>query len=418
MPNTSLWQPFTIALDGSGNGSQEVGAPTLGYNWSGWVVMGAATAGQKVSVQVSGQVVAWGSSQTGPFAAGSGQMVTVTVTGGAPNSQLSGVLQGAVATGNLPQLPPGAGSGTLVDIASGTVTVDAANVTITGGQGGAVNVSTDAPPVQLGKVTVAPAGSTGSLNVSPSSSATGLLCFLIPTGNGSPTLTITGESGYIYFNKTFAVNTGGPVAVAVPANEDNPITVSVSGWTNQGSVTANAVIVSELDGSGIQNVVNNPLLPLTIQGIEAIAAGGGSDVLVRGEYAQSLGYAFIDMMVSGYQGASSRSVQTIREPPQLQASFGQSVSTSPTTIVLDAGASGQTIRLRRFIASTTETTAPYEIDLQDTDGNVYGKFHCVGTKDAEFDYEGLPLIASGVGVRVVIYATSGAWIGTLTYDKY
>lgn len=134
--STSLWQPFSIPLDGSGDGSQEVGAPSLGYNWSGWVVMGAATAGQKVSVQVAGQVVAWGSSQTGPFAAGSGQTVTVTVTGGTPNSQLSGVLQGAVNVGNLPELPPGAGSGTLVDIASGTVTVDAANVTIVGGQGG------------------------------------------------------------------------------------------------------------------------------------------------------------------------------------------------------------------------------------------------------------------------------------------
>lgn len=383
--STSLWQPFSIPLDGSGDGSQEVGAPSLGYNWSGWVVMGAATAGQKVNVQVAGQVVAWGSSQTGPFAAGSGQTVTVTVTGGTPNSQLSGVLQGAVNVGNLPQLPPGAGSGTLVDIASGTVTVDAANVTIVGGQGGGINVSINQPPVELGTVQDSGTGTSGTFTVPAGTHGIGLTL----TGQAS-NLAVTGFSTGVEYLPNLAAGASpippGYYVVPISSAADSEVTVTLKSYLGTETVYVSAILDSQ--AVAVQNSILSRL---------------------------NLG--------SGYQGASGASVQTVREAPSLVVTGSASnvASGSFASGDLISGVSGQSIRLRQVYlwATSTTTGVNLEANLYNGSSNVAQSVLCGPPPSAfEFDFEGYAL-PSGDALRLYnpgSATTSYTWV--ITYDQY
>ena len=123
---TNLWLPFQVQLDASGNGTAEVGAPALGFNWQAFVTFGTAPSGQSFTVSVLGQVVASGGRQSGPFAAGSGNTVTVTVSGGPASSTVNGVVQGAINQGVAAQAPLPS-SGSLIEIAAGTI-----DATITG----------------------------------------------------------------------------------------------------------------------------------------------------------------------------------------------------------------------------------------------------------------------------------------------
>ena len=140
----SLSIPFTVQLDGNGDGQGDIAAPALGYSWTCYIVLATATAGQTIQVQVSGSVVAWGGSQTGSFGAGSGATVSVAVSNGAPYSELQGVLVGNETLGNTPPLPPLQASGTLVELAGGAIEVTAGIVEISGGSGGITTV--DQPP--------------------------------------------------------------------------------------------------------------------------------------------------------------------------------------------------------------------------------------------------------------------------------
>ena len=123
---TNLWLPFQVQLDASGNGTAEVGAPALGFNWQAFVTFGTAPSGQSFTVSVLGQVVASGGRQSGPFAAGSGNTVTVTVSGGPASSTVNGVVQGAINQGVAAQAPLPS-SGSIIEIAAGTI-----DATITG----------------------------------------------------------------------------------------------------------------------------------------------------------------------------------------------------------------------------------------------------------------------------------------------
>ena len=126
----ALWVPFALTLDSTGAGSANLGAPSLGENWLGFVTLNSAPAGQVCTITVGGSVVASGGRQTGAFAAGSGQAVTLQVSGGTASAQLAGVLQGTIAQGVVAGAPlPSAGS--LVEISGGTVTVDDVGGTVT-----------------------------------------------------------------------------------------------------------------------------------------------------------------------------------------------------------------------------------------------------------------------------------------------
>lgn len=176
----NLWVPFTVSLDASGNGTQEVGAPAVGYNWQGYITFGQAPSGQSFTVSVSGQVVAYGNRQSGAFAAGSGQMVTVTVSGGPAGTTVNGVVQGVINQGVAAQAALPA-SGSLIEVSGGTVNIEGGKITIEAGQNG-VNVSTDTPPVEGPPMSFAAVGDTeAQMTVVPPSDVSG---WSFTVGNG------------------------------------------------------------------------------------------------------------------------------------------------------------------------------------------------------------------------------------------
>ncbi len=259
---TNLWIPFSLQLDAGGNGTAEVGAPAMGYNWQAFVTFGTAPTGQSFTVSVLGQVVASGGRQSGPFAAGSGNTVTVTVSGGPASSTVNGVVQGAINQGVAAQAPLPS-SGSTIEVSGGTVNINGGKITIQAGQNG-VNVSIDSPPVLLGVISVSPGGNSGTLKVTPSASATGVRVFLLPNGSAtfSPTVTVTDDAGYVYYAHTYGTNEGGPVSFSVMASD--PLTIALTDWPNSLLDPIDAVTVWELDASGIMAVDGSQYNPLPV----------------------------------------------------------------------------------------------------------------------------------------------------------
>ncbi len=385
---TNLWVPFSVQLDASGNGTQEVGAPAVGYNWQGYITFGQAPSGQSFTVSVSGQVVAYGNRQSGPFAAGSGQTVTVTVTGGPASSTVSGVVQGVINSGVAAQAALPA-SGSLVEVSGGTVNINGGKITIEAGQNG-VNVSTDSPPVVGPQFAFAAVGDV-TLTDQPTvpSNATGWSVSIeagIISGNTSATsytVQVTDRTTGVVLAEAIDVAAGdgvfltGPTNAVMVGNADN-ITLGIT--LTGGSVTA----VTELGywgwyiGGTITGVNNSPAQPLFIEGPQVANAQPGTtsevmpppDVLISGPHAYvgrnpnkpvadviTQGPAALaatapeaapsfDQVVQGYQGQSGASVQTVPEAPAnyVAGSIASLAAGGSETII--AAVAGKTIRLR------------------------------------------------------------------------
>ena len=162
----TLLKPFTVSLDSSGAGSADAGGPSLGYSWIAVCTLSAAPTGQKFQVQIGGQTISWGGSQSGTFAVASSQTVKVVVTGGTPNSQLSGILTGSIFNSDQP--PPSAqgSQGSLVEVSGGSVSVTAGTVEVVGGTGAPVSVSST-PPTLVESFDVTPPATGGSAVLIP-----------------------------------------------------------------------------------------------------------------------------------------------------------------------------------------------------------------------------------------------------------
>ena len=237
---TNLWLPFTCQLDAGGNGTAEVGAPAMGYNWQAFVTFGTAPSGQSFTVSVLGQVVASGGRQSGPFAAGSGNTVTVTVSGGPASSTVSGVVQGAINQGVAAQAPLPS-SGSLIEIAAGTI-----DATITG-------------PVDA-NITNASLGITGPVSITTGSQ-----------GNTGLSVQVIDERPTAVASIDGSVSLGNPlVLIAAPGAAKQLAVYKMKIWLN-GIPTAGVVLQYQITGlqGGNPYVVQMPIL-------EDIASGAGS----------------------------------------------------------------------------------------------------------------------------------------------
>ena len=476
--STNLWLPFQIQLDSTGSGELEVGSPSLGYNWQAFCTLGLAPAGQTQLVLVSGQVVASGGRQSGAFAAGSGQGVTVSVTGGPPSSSVPGVLQGSVNQGVAAQatLP---GGGTLFEISGGTVTVEVASgatlpisgavtissgtvditsgsITVAGGQGGNVNVSTDAPPITGPTLQIAANTSSATITLHPPANATAIGFALVPIGTYTLQVTIQDALTLVEL-ATVSFPAAGPGVVGrsitlplTPGMTESGITVTAQAGGTLVVATNFAYTLWYLGTNSFQPV-NLPTEPLFIQGqgaqgtaaastypaqgldaqvmgLGAASLNSGSqnavpvDMLVQGLNAAGLvGVGLhattVDQVVRGQQGSTLVSVQTRPEAPQYTLTLGQDFA-SNEVITLAAGTAGQSWRLRR-LRFTPSVAAELDVQSSATAGSgVVGKFFSPADVPVDFDFEGYAL-PPGDSIYLAIYINgSTSFVLTLTADQY
>lgn len=385
---SNLWVQFTVTLDSGGNGTQEVGAPALGSNWQGFITVDPAPAGQTFKVLLGGAVVAAGGRTSSPFSAGSGQTVIVKVTGGTAGSTVSGVLQGSINQGNAAQ-PVLTGNGSLIEISGGNITLQASDVTISGGQGG-VNVSTNSPPVALGTVT-------NSNSSAPSSAA-----YTLPPGTHAISITVLYElngvlqvapanirvngatSGDALFD--FSPSGGFPKEVyymLVASATDTDVNVHVT--TSVDGSDASVAFAAILDTEAVY-AVNSPIQPL---------------------------------YTVGTQGASSASVQTVPEAPT--GLYTGSVALAAGTTTLVSGVTGESIRVRTVSITPSGAVGNYYGTIQSSSGKAV-LFYNVNPQAPMFmDYQGYAL-PSGDSLDLVVAsagADSGAYFNmAITYDQY
>ena len=397
---TNLWQPFSLQLDAGGNGTAEVGAPALGFNWAAFITMGTAPAGQTFTVSVSGQVVASGGRQSGAFAAGSGQVVTVTVSGGTASSTVNGVVQGSINQGVAPSAPMPS-SGSLIEVSGGVVDVTGSKVTIQAGQGG-VNVSTDTPPqAASSNLTVAAGASTGTVTLTPPASATGFVLVTVPNGTSQPAFKATGQTSLNVYAAVDFGTAGSGTIVGVVEGAMEAITFEVSGYTNSSSNPETAAFIAWLFGSGVQQVVNEVTQPLYVQ--------GPFSTYPTGELAK------LDMIVGGSSGPSLYAVRTIPDPPQICQAFNVSLAAG-ATLTLIAGSGIELVRVRRFQVSTNGAA---QVSLEDSNGSVLW----IGQGAAaaifpDLDFQGCAL-ATGDGLVLKNAGTTTAiFNGRVTADQY
>ena len=225
---TNLWLPFTCQLDAGGNGTAGVGAPAMGYNWQAFVTFGTAPSGQSFTVSVLGQVVASGGRQSGPFAAGSGNTVTVTVSGGPASTTVNGVVQGAINQGVAAQAPLPS-SGSLIEIAAGTI-----DATITGPVSLAPGTAVDA------NITNSSLPISGSVSIS-SGTIDATLTGPVDINSGQTIITEVGSVTDIAIANGWAVagNTFGPGSTwytLLPANASRRGLILYANWTGSGVV--------------------------------------------------------------------------------------------------------------------------------------------------------------------------------------
>ncbi len=421
--STNLWIPFQIQLDSTGSGELGVGAPALGYNWQAFCTLNPAPSGQSQTISVSGQVVASGARQSGPFAAGSGQGVTVAIAGGTASSKVAGVLQGAILPGVAAQAPL-PGNGNLFEISGGVIDVSGSDVTIQAGQTG-INVSTDAPPVAGTTITI-PAGSdTVTDTLHPPSNATAIGFAVEPIGTYSLTFKVQDALTLVYL-EDFTL----PGASSLGRSFTIPLT---PGMTESGIIvtaTAGATLVVNTTvgytlwyiGTNSIQPVNYPTQPLYVQGPEAEALGVSpailADQIVAGYYAAQVqkGSSVVDypdVAVVGYQG-SGASVQTVREAPTNAG--GITVPGATTTVI--PGSVGKSIRLRRltFQDYSTPSSSSYG-QWQSTSGVILWTFNLGQAGQFSHDFEGYALPA-GDGLECVQSGGSVTLNGVVTYDQY
>ncbi len=415
MPGTNLWIPFQIQLDSSGSGELGVGAPALGYNWQAFCTLNPAPAGQSQTISVSGQVVASGARQSGPFAAGSGQGVTVTVAGGTASSKVAGVLQGAILPGVAAQAPL-PGNGNLFEISGGvidaTITgpVDAnitnASLDVTGpvsisaGQTG-VNVQTETPPKAMGSITVASGASSGSLMFTPDPGATALRVLLYTTSfwSNETVQALGATSGYDYFQGllTNMSNLGASMFATNINGNFESITVKVT-LLNPASGNYTLGQVFECFGESVIDVVTSSLQPV------GVGVGGGASGTP---------------LVAWPLDSTTNIPQVV--PMPLAPDFDVVVNTTlaaNASATLISGVSGQSIRLRRV---QLQTTAAEQITLRSAASG--GTIFWVGNPGAggstpDMDFQGFSL---GSAVDLVLQNTGSAGTtitGRITADQY
>lgn len=448
---TTLWQPFSVELDASGNGSTNLGAPNLGSNWLAYAVVSECPNGQLFAISVSGVVVAHGGTQSPTFAAGSGQTVAITVTGGTANSTLQGVLQGTIQAGNSPQSPESS-AGSLTQVSGGTIVVESADVTIEAGQNG-VNVSTDAPPV-AGPTISMPEGNTSYTDViTPPANATAVGFSVMPVTSSNlveiqvvddltlQTLhTQKQESGeLIGFSFTLPLT---------PSSIANGLEVIIT-IDSALSVEQAFVYTTWYLGTNSIQPVNYPSQPLYVQGqgAEVIAAtdsypasvnvdqmilGNGAeslneksqdaipiDVVVQGINASGVGMVgssgSVDQIVKGNQGSGSASIETSETPPQNSVGFSYSASAGGKEEII-SGVSAQSIRIRTiFIVADYAGTMSAE--LQSPENTAIAATGLGSSQSAwSQDFQGYVLPA---GDGLYLYTGDAAIVsGTITYDQY
>ena len=399
MPGTNLWIPFQIQLDSSGSGEQEVGAPALGQNWQAFATLNPAPAGQSQTISVSGQVVASGARQSGPFAAGSGQGVTVTIAGGTASSAVAGVLQGAILPGTAAQAPlPGNGnlfeiSGGVIDatitgpvdanITNASLSVTGSSVIIESGQTG-LNVSTDSPPQPASSNLVVPASSAAdSFQVTPPAGATGFVLITVPNSTSNPTFTVSGVTSLnVYAEVTYLVNASGTIVGVIEGNVE-PLLFQVSGWDNSGTSPATAAFVSWLFGSGVQQVQNDIYQPLFVRGV---------------------------------QGSSRTAIDTSPEQ-QSYATVGATITAAGQVVQLLNGQTGLDTTIRRLkLFWNPSTTSEVDLQTSSTPGTgVVAKFgfdSVVHVNEMDFDRVEL---GAGVGLWLATYTGTGSLLANLVY---
>ena len=427
MPGTNLWIPFQIQLDSSGSGEQEVGAPALGQNWQAFATLNPAPSGQSQTISVSGQVVASGARQSGPFAAGSGQGVTVAIAGGPASSKVAGVLQGAILPGVAAQAPL-PGNGNLFEISGGIVDVTGSSVTIQAGQNG-INVSTDAPPVVGPAITIPSGQSSVTDTLHPPANATAIGFAFEPLGSLTLTVKVQDALTLVYLEDfTFAAggSTGRSFTIPLtPGMTESGIIVTA---TAGGTVVVDTTVGYTLWYIGTNSIqpVNYPTQPLYVQGPEAQAQDANNSVtfadqIIAGYYAAGVQQGLIkpgypDVVAMGYQGTGG-SLQTVRQAPQLDVVVNITLAADAATTLI-AAVAGQSIRLRRV---QLQTSAAEQIALRSVASG--GTLFWVGTPGAgvstpDMDFEGWSL---GADTALVLQNTGSAGTtitGRVTADQY
>ena len=428
MPGTNLWIPFQIQLDSTGSGEQEVGAPALGYNWQAFCTLNPAPSGQSQAISVSGQVVASGARQSGPFAAGSGQGVTVAIAGGTASSAVAGVLQGAILWGTAAQAPL-PGNGNLFEISGGVVDVSGSDVTIQAGQNG-VNVSTDAPPVAGPDITIAAGQSSVTETLHPPANATAIGFAFEPLGSLTLTVQVQDALTLVYLEDfTFAAggSTGRSFTIPLtPGMTESGIIVTAIA---NGTVVVDTTVGYSLWYIGTNSIqpVNLPTQPLYVQGPEAQAQDANNSVvfadqIIAGYYAaqRQKGFAgalYPDVTVEGVQG-SGASVQTVRQAPQNAGGLTPFVVSAGGSYEIIVGVAGQSIRLRRVQLSSSVAT---QINLREDSGTgaiLWSCYQGFAGLSPDIDFEGWALPA-GAGLYISNNGASATAIsGRITYDQY
>jgi hypothetical protein len=401
---TNLWLPFQVQLDASGSGTAEVGAPALGFNWQAFVTFGTAPSGQSFTVSVLGQVVASGGRQSGPFAAGSGNTVTVTVSGGPASSTVNGVVQGAINQGVAAQAPLPS-SGSIIEISGGNVNIVGGKVTIQAGQNG-VNVSTETPPQALGSI-VGDGTGTASLTATPPAGATGLRVLVYGAASSYPVggVDIVGStSGLHFIGDVQNLDLTSAAAFDGECNGDfESVTATISA-VGAGSFPSGQVMgqLFALFGGEAVTPVNSPSQPL--------AVGTG---LVGGNVSpwpiDSRANPLVSPMGTQGQGAA---VQTVKEPGWVGVKVGYSSSAGTSQEVI-APQPGYSI-IVHGVHLSANSSAFAEADLQSPSGTAIGA-HSLWEGNA-FDIEDMnvPLPADE---GLYIYTSAAATIlGTITYS--
>ena len=374
---TPLFTPFTMEINAEGSGSANLGSPPLGFNWQGMVTLATQIAGQQVSVKVGPSVTAYGGQQSGSFSAGSGQQITVTVTGGTPSTQLNGLLQGTIYPGNQAQPPqlqplgdliqisagvvyiepgsnpidvtgsvtitggtitvePGASpidiSGT-VDIASGqtvivepgsdplvtsgTVEISSGSVTIVEGQGGQTPVQTSQPPVEEGTVTATTSGVTTAIALPNGTHSVGLLVEG-PLAN----LALVGATSGVYYLGSTTLTPFPTGSYMIPVNSGVDTTVNVVASSRSGSVTIAVAAILDTEAVVVQNALATPLFTKPS---------------------------------AGYFGPIAQSTNVLNSPPQFSALISVNLTVGATTTIVPAIAN-TSVRMRSAHMSTSGTT--------------------------------------------------------------
>ena len=279
-------------------------------------------------------------------------------------------------------------TGTTVDI-SGTVDVTGP-VTISGGQGGNVNVSTDTPPQPASSnLTVPPSGNLGSVTLTPPAAATGFVLICVPNGVAEPYFTATGiTSGNLYLSTTLALGAGASL-VGVVQGDVEQIQFEVQSYPNSSSLTATAAFIAWLFGSGAQQVVNDESQPLWVTASDTSP-----------------------LPVQGVQGGSGMSVQTSPEGPAYCAYFNV-VLAAAGTIGTIAGVAGQRIHIRslHWLESVV-------VGMQILDGSTVRDqlSQPANQTSPDYDWHGFGIIT---GNSLTFHGLGAAtFIVTCLYDQY